>query len=364
MNCVATLPNRTNFGQFEVRIFADNNWTECVHCKSTSHPSYACKKRPNYQKRCFNCNQPGHIAKNCLSDIRCSFCKTPGHSKLNCESFKEEQARRDFGNYAPGILEGRKANEEDNLETVEKVNSNDCTAQISPLVSNVLLGASNCIRLGTMNEPNLINASISGTTLENVDQCLNLALENASVKQSQDHVKRVIVSLGTNDISKNKDDSDQVNIHAMQALSKVEQTFPCAKIGVCSILPRKGHSNYIMTVNDTATKVNRFLKKFCEKNEVYEFLDTGKHFLRQGAVVKSMFDKDDPSGVHLGPDGVESVSQILCDFLHAPSDGDEYLLKTPAAIERKRNRSEDTASPLSIDRKSKLSKAGSPDSQT
>ena len=91
-------------------------------------------------------------------------------------------------------------------------------------------------------------------------------------------------------------------------------------------------------------------------------MDTGKHFLRQGAVVKSMFDKDDPSGVHLGSEGVESVSQVLCDFLHAPCDGDDnYVLKTPA-FERKRNRSDDTASPLSIDRKSKQSKAGSPDS--
>ena len=94
-----------------------------------------------------------------------------------------------------------------------------------------------------------MNASISGATLENVDQCLNLALENASM--NQDVVKKVIVSLGTNDISKNKDDSDQVNIHAMKALSKVEQTFPSAKIGICSILPRKGHSNHITTVNET-----------------------------------------------------------------------------------------------------------------
>jgi hypothetical protein len=42
INCAPTLPNRTDFGRFEVRLFADNNRTQCLHCKQTNHPSYAC----------------------------------------------------------------------------------------------------------------------------------------------------------------------------------------------------------------------------------------------------------------------------------------------------------------------------------
>jgi hypothetical protein len=33
LKCDKTLPNKTNFGRFEVRIFADNNRTECKYCR-------------------------------------------------------------------------------------------------------------------------------------------------------------------------------------------------------------------------------------------------------------------------------------------------------------------------------------------
>jgi hypothetical protein len=38
LKCDKTLPNKTNFGRFEVRIFADNNRTECKYCRTTDHP--------------------------------------------------------------------------------------------------------------------------------------------------------------------------------------------------------------------------------------------------------------------------------------------------------------------------------------
>ena len=36
LKCDKTLPNKTNFGRFEVRIFADNNRTECKYCRTTN----------------------------------------------------------------------------------------------------------------------------------------------------------------------------------------------------------------------------------------------------------------------------------------------------------------------------------------
>ena len=51
LNCIPTLPNRTKFGRFEVRVFADNNRTECVHCgKKKQHPSYSCRQNPLFKK--------------------------------------------------------------------------------------------------------------------------------------------------------------------------------------------------------------------------------------------------------------------------------------------------------------------------
>ena len=48
INCVPPLPNRTDFGRFEVRLFADNNRTQCLHCKQTNHPSYARRQKPTW----------------------------------------------------------------------------------------------------------------------------------------------------------------------------------------------------------------------------------------------------------------------------------------------------------------------------
>ena len=51
LNCIPTLPNRTKFGRFEVRVFADNNRTECINCgkkKNTRHTR--ADKNPLFKK--------------------------------------------------------------------------------------------------------------------------------------------------------------------------------------------------------------------------------------------------------------------------------------------------------------------------
>ncbi|VDI73154.1 Hypothetical predicted protein [Mytilus galloprovincialis] len=200
INCAPTIPNKTTFGRYDVRMFADNGRTECIHCKQRNHPSYACKDKPDHR-------------------------------------------------------------------------------------------ASNCLRVGKF-EDNLINASINGATLEKIDQCLGAAFENHRVKSNGSNVGKVIISLGTNDLSKNKHDSDQVNVYATQAIVKVKQAFPNADIGVCGIIPRKGNSNHIHTVNETATHVNKFLEKLCLKDEVLTYIDVDNIFIKNGNVVKAFYEKN------------------------------------------------------------------------
>jgi hypothetical protein len=80
LKCDKTLPNKTNFSRFEVRIFANNNRTECKYCRTTDHPSYLCRDKPARVVRCYNCNQMVHIARDCNIEPICSFCKQSGHS--------------------------------------------------------------------------------------------------------------------------------------------------------------------------------------------------------------------------------------------------------------------------------------------
>jgi hypothetical protein len=56
-------------------------------------------------------------------------------------------------------------------------------------------------------------------------------------------VNKVVLCLGTNDVSKCKDDSDQVNVLLTQAIAKVKSHFPDSLIGICGIFPRKGTGN-------------------------------------------------------------------------------------------------------------------------
>ena len=55
LNCSPIIPVRTNFGRFEIRLYADNNRTECSYCQQTNHPYYRCPTKPTSIKTCYNC---------------------------------------------------------------------------------------------------------------------------------------------------------------------------------------------------------------------------------------------------------------------------------------------------------------------
>ena len=133
-------------------------------------------------------------------------------------------------------------------------------------------------------------------------------------------VNKVVMCLGTNDVSKCKDDSDQVNVLLTQAIAKVKSHFPDSLIGICGIFPRKGTGNNTNILNATTTSVNNFIRKLCMKDPTVEYIDTISDFFNQRAIVKSMFDKNDHSGVHIGLDGSKKIQEKIREFLKAPND--------------------------------------------
>ena len=49
--------------------------------------------------------------------------------------------------------------------------------------------------------------------------------------------------------------------------------------------------------------VNKFIRKLCMKDPAVEYIDTIIDFFNQRAIVNSMFDKNDQSGVLIGLEG-------------------------------------------------------------
>ncbi|VDI22352.1 Hypothetical predicted protein [Mytilus galloprovincialis] len=135
LECDSVLPNRTSFGRFEVRLFADNNRTPCIYCHITGHPSYRCKDKLSLmnQKRCYNCCGIGHVANACTSEGYCSYCNVNGHARRDCEQYKQETEKKELGSYGPEILEGRQDNtknihtNEDDKESISSDNTNFST---------------------------------------------------------------------------------------------------------------------------------------------------------------------------------------------------------------------------------------------
>jgi hypothetical protein len=128
---------------------------------------------------------------------------------------------------ASEILEGQQTKQEDAQihlnETVHvdrhNLNNNETVQKTSDITKssgnnvNIILEASNAKRLGQFHQ-NTINASVSGATLDNVEQCITLA--TSKIKTPNTHIGKVILCLGTNDVTRNRDDSDQINITATQ----------------------------------------------------------------------------------------------------------------------------------------------------
>ncbi|VDI45389.1 Hypothetical predicted protein [Mytilus galloprovincialis] len=214
---------------------------------------------------------------------------------------------------------------------------------------NVLIGASNCSRLGETDE-NLVNASKSGANFENFTQILDLAVQKTDTCSFK--VDKVSICLGTNDISKHKDDSDQINLLVTKAVAQVKSTYPESQVGLCSIIPRKGNSVQINRLNQSATSVNKFIRKLCAREDNVEYVDLEKVFYKSGTIIRSMFDKADNSGVHINTEGAQNINRKLGDFFHSPRPCVQEL-NTP--MDPKRKRSDGTTTPTSADRMSKRS---------
>ena len=129
----------------------------------------------------------------------------------------------------------------------------------------------------------MVNASISGAKLGDVDKCI----EDARQKLKGREPERIILSLVTNDITTNKNDPEEVIVDITKAADTIQSEFPDAFIGIADILPRKGSNAGINKYNATTKQVNNCILKFCEEDP---FLDSVyiNSFSRQGIFNKKI----------------------------------------------------------------------------
>jgi lysophospholipase L1-like esterase len=159
---------------------------------------------------------------------------------------------------------------------------------------------------------------VSGTTLDNVQSLL----DKSDNEVEADFVKKVVLPLGTNDISKHKNDVEQVNVNFTMCIKATKQKYHFSKIGIYSILPRRGKGMHLQALNAAATSVNTFARKLCKRTTNLQYIDLWTDCIPNGVPNRGMYDLNDPSGVHIKSAGPKFLGEIFADFASSVSDNE------------------------------------------
>ena len=92
-----------------------------------------------------------------------------------------------------------------------------------------------CARL-LFENVNVHNIFVSGTTLDQVQKLL----DKSDSQVDSENVDSVVLSLGTNYVTQNRNDTEQIIVNVTTCVENVKHKYLNANIGVCNIPPRKG----------------------------------------------------------------------------------------------------------------------------
>ena len=73
------IPNFIRFGKILIHFRYDGQPRTCRHCNQSSHYVNAC-----HSLICYNCEELGHVASDCPTNILCNICKQPDHRASTC----------------------------------------------------------------------------------------------------------------------------------------------------------------------------------------------------------------------------------------------------------------------------------------
>lgn len=329
----AVIPVSCRIGRFEIRLVCDQN-------RDAQRKPAAAAARV---RRCFRCLSTSHMRHECQNDVVCNYCGQSGHLQKDCEDHMElelgqpleEQIQDQLhidGGKADGGAEAD-SNDDEN-DTFRDASGNaepqtDCRA--------VILGASLVKHVVLDMKGKALLVAKSGTCASEVEDLLQVA--EAKLEAAQ--VEKVLMHLGTNDLSRAHGEVDAVKVNLVHAVTKVKEFFPAAVIGVAAVPPRKGKGTNVQKFNSDAKSVNKYLKTLANSDSSLEFLDTYSVFAPGGEhVVKRLYSDRDDSGIHFSPEGIKTLQGEFENFLLTQDEGKKRRrnTKTPSSEEKMRKK--------------------------
>ena len=128
-------------------------------------------------------------------------------------------------------------------------------AEAVPDCHTLILADSNMIHVQP--PPGCLISCKSGAGLTDVQHLISRA--NDEAKQAI-NPQKVVIHLGTNDISGLRGHVPQLMLNYSKAMKSVKDVFPQAKLGLCSIPPRKGNGAEQKSANEVARTLNSFIE--------------------------------------------------------------------------------------------------------
>ena len=188
----------------------------------------------------------------------------------------------------------------------------------------LVLGDSNSKKIH-FKDSDVYNISVSGASAAGLSELI----DKAKIKVGERKVKRVVMHLGTIDVSRNKNDSNQAILEISSAVGKVRKEFPDAEIAFSSVIPRRGKSEAVNNLNTNSKTVNEFMSKMAQKEDYLFFLDNDQELISNGSPIRSMYESSNVLGIHVSSKGAEVLEDTMLTFLFSGMDTEAASDDTP-----------------------------------